>query len=593
MANRRVLVIGSECAALNTLGFPGEYATTLNHQLKDRGRWMPTTGDGAALVNPQNDRFKAAIRQAFEVAGAEKAQLLIAFIGHGVATGGDDYFLQALNSPAAPDSETAFNFGQSLRERIRAHSGLDGLIVLIDACEAAGAVHGAATRLTDVLGEMDGRMEVLVASGGGAAYGGCFTRSLLDLLDVGIAGSGDNLLPADFVGPLTQACPRQRPRHLAFNGGAAIARPDEEDVGLWLIPNAARPSHALTGRPAAGLLDQVTRRVSLSTAQRRAINELTEAVGSRLRALEGPAGSGKTTLMAFLIRPTVHDTPEVATSLVSAAVFIDATTTAESMATELAAQLRATVAGFAAAHESAAVHYADYTTLGAVEVELRLPLQRVRTEDRRRIHLLIDGVDQAGAANAPAICAAITALTTTDDTRLDHVRVIVGARAGFDFASTPGLEHTRIVRVPGPRWSDVPAAETHLEANIGNDDAEVPGGWLTVRLLTAITRPPEVIDLAHLSPTYLQEAMSRSNDPDGMAAVVAILAAAGTGPILPFSVLERGLHELGRPRTSPQVRDILVSLGPLVQRGNAGAAGEHAGLAHIEITAAVADELIR
>lgn len=72
-------------------------------------------------------------------------------------------------------------------------------------------------------------------------------------------------------------------------------------------------------------------------------------------------------------------------------------------------------------------------------------------------------------------------------------------------------------------------------------------------------------------------------DSDHVAAVVLLLAAAGTGPVLPIMVLQRALLEFGQLRQLADIRTVLSALGPLVQRGNPGQESEHVGLAHAEI----------
>ena len=46
-------------------------------------------------------------------------------------------------------------------------------------------MEGAATRWTEVLAGNRGRMEVLVASGNGSAYDGCFTKTILSTFQTG------------------------------------------------------------------------------------------------------------------------------------------------------------------------------------------------------------------------------------------------------------------------------------------------------------------------------------------------------------------------------------------------------------------------
>ena len=74
-----------------------------------------------------------------------------------------------------------------------------------------------------------GRIELLVASGEGSAYNGCFTQTLMATFENGLGKSGDSLLCADVVPTVTAKCLRQIPEHLSYARGA------------WQIVRAAIP----------------------------------------------------------------------------------------------------------------------------------------------------------------------------------------------------------------------------------------------------------------------------------------------------------------------------------------------------------------
>lgn len=143
----------------------------------------------------------------FSAANNAGAALLIAFIGHGVADGDLDFYLMARDSPSGnPDSDTAFHLTQFVRERVKRFPSLDGVLFLVDACQTQEGVRGAATRWMDVLAANRGRMEVLVASGAGSAYDGCFTRTILSTFQSGLATRGDSLLCADLQPEISANC---------------------------------------------------------------------------------------------------------------------------------------------------------------------------------------------------------------------------------------------------------------------------------------------------------------------------------------------------------------------------------------------------
>jgi hypothetical protein len=93
-----------------------------------------------------------------------------------------------------------------------------------------------------------------------------------------------------------------------------------------------------------------------------------------------------------------------------------------------------------------------------------------------------------------------------------------------------------------------------------------------MRSLAAVTRPLG----SH------EELLSRcgaAND-DATQRVLAVLAAAGAGPLLPLSLLCAASRALGGPATPAGVRDHLVRLRGLAVRSGAGTEQEHAGLFH-------------
>ena len=109
------------------------------------------------------------------------------------------------------------------------------------------------------------------------------------------------------------------------------------DRGLWLVRNIARSRDAVTGRPAAGLVDQLTTGVIATGSVRETLAAIEESGAARLRLIVGAPGSGKSTLLAVLIRPKIVDTLDIADDYIKAAVFLDKTSTLESLTAELAA----------------------------------------------------------------------------------------------------------------------------------------------------------------------------------------------------------------------------------------------------------------
>jgi hypothetical protein len=249
MAGRVALIIGSQCDSLPALSFPEELAKNLHRELTDAltgGGWRAAGDRDGPLLNPSTAELKAAVKNVFSA--ANDAGATFAFIGHGVASGESDFYLMARDSaPDDPDSDTAFHFAQFTRERLKTYPSLDGLVFLVDACQAKEGLQGAATRWTEVLAGNRGRMEVLVASGKGSAYDGCFTKTILSTFAAGLPTGGDGLLCGDLQPDIGANCTAQA-QHLAYSGGNRSSG----DRGLWLVPNIARSRDAVTGRPRPG-----------------------------------------------------------------------------------------------------------------------------------------------------------------------------------------------------------------------------------------------------------------------------------------------------------------------------------------------------
>lgn len=586
-------MIGAQCAQMNELSFlprlSGEaseedLASDLAAVLAQHGGWAPALDGVSALINPDFPTMATGLRNAFARAADARAKLLISFVGHGTATD-DAYFLHAAESPETPDHDTCLDFGYQLARQLSTHQGaIDGLVVLLDACQTGTAAEAAAAGWPARMRKLPGRVELLVASAIEDAYGGCFTRSIIDILGRdGVPGGRDALLVGELHDPINRRCPAQTAGHFTYNNGYRGGN-EQQDAGLWLATNHARAQHALTGRPAAGLLEQVTYGLLLSQAQRETLESLLELGAARLRVIIGPPGAGKTTLMAFLTRPDRANAPNVAAGLVRGAAFLDINSTPEWVATELAAQLCKTLPGFVGEHRRVATHD-DVNSLDALERELIRPLARLEGPDR--VHLVIDGLDQAAEQHRAAILAMLARLTDPDDVSLANLRVIVGSRVPL--ASMPGLAHCQVRTLPAPTWDDVRHAvkQPQVADWIPTGTAEVPGGWLAVRLAASLHEPPTGFSVRELASGYIARIKRDRGSSRDLDALLALLAAAGTGPVLPLVVLQQALAHLGAPMQTPGIHDLLAMLGPIVQRGNAGSPEEHVGLAHVEIAEAV------
>ncbi|MEV6325580.1 tetratricopeptide repeat protein [Nocardia sp. NPDC051787] len=588
MADRYALIVGSQCAALPRLGFVEELALELHAALTRGGGWK-SVGGGGPLLNPTVAELKAEIKKAFAVANASSATLLIFFLGHGSSVGAQDFRLLAADSPGlSADSDTAVHLTQTIRERLGECQSLDGLVVLVDACEAGAGVAGAAARWPDML-TIDGRFELLAASGDHNAYDGCFTRTLLDMFAAGIPTAGSQLLCIDLVDDLAGACPNQIPHHTSHTRGSPV-RTGVGDRGLWLVPNPALNRNAVTGQAAAGFVDQLTTSVLITETVRDALQAILDARAAPLRLVLGAPGAGKSTLLSLLIRPNLVDDLDINEKYVTAAVFLDTTSTLDSLAADLAAQLDTRLPGYTATRDAVRKALTDQerATLTGFDIDITRTLRRCG----KRVTLVIDGLDQPELGARRIILAAIRRLTTADAAR-PPVHVIGGVRTGTDAEHTAELGHGIRIHLPAPTACDLRRAlsAAAVDDTVGLDrllDASVAGGWLIARLLTEIdfatlaSEPRRPTSLATLIKVKLGSIGRRATDPSAAYATVRVLLAAGVGPIMPISVLSATLTLIGHDLPLPRLRDILVDLSILISRGRPGQPDETVGIIHTE-----------
>ncbi|MEV5837245.1 hypothetical protein [Nocardia sp. NPDC052112] len=488
MGGRLALVVGSECDALPRLGFVEGLAGELYSRLSAFGGWKSAWGAAGPLLSPSAAELVSAVEAAFSAAVEQQATLLISFVGHGVATGAENFFLMARDSLLPPASRHALHLVQILSEQLDQHR-VDGLIVLVDACEAQDSVVGAARRLTDRVDLAAQRMELLVASGRHSAYDGCFTRTMLAVFERGLPTRGENLLPVYLLDPLQAGCPLQVPGHFGVAYGG--------DPGLWLVPNISRRDDAVWNRPAAGLVDALTNGVILTDTLRRRVVEVFNTNHLRLRGVIGSAGSGKSTLMSLLIRPNLLGRSQFTADYVAAAAFVSVATSIESLSEELSQQLSRRVDGFAAAAACALAESSHNHEIDVFDVAVIEPLVRIDTFGLP-VTIVVDGLDQAEPGTRALIESAIEKLVSCAD--LAHVRVIVGIRASLGIEDRPVFTGMHRIHIPPPTLEEVSQAVAAAHTNIadGPDAAEWiqrierllkgsdVGGWILARLLTEL-----------------------------------------------------------------------------------------------------------
>lgn len=327
MGERRILVIGSQCEALGNLPFLPKAAEELYKVMIDpeRGACKPALQGHELFLNPSVTQTSEAIESAYLRAAKEGATLFIAYIGHG-ATLGRTFYLLPLDAKEHPlTSKTAVPLVSLILEtHLNAGGKVDGLGMLLDTCYSGQAGFGAAQAwVADLEGAL--RFEVLTsASADRPAWNGCFSRTLVRLINEGVSENPSEYLDGRDLRPLIN-CPGQEPQNPSYN----------PDTGLWLSRNAGRILEPWAQTPVA---DEI-RRLTQAYQPTPALGEIVEL--SRKRrcvAVVGDAGSGKSALAAALAWPKVSE-GMVPANFVHAIALIDEATTPHELARTLTHQL--------------------------------------------------------------------------------------------------------------------------------------------------------------------------------------------------------------------------------------------------------------
>jgi hypothetical protein len=589
VGERKVLVIGSQCARESPLSFLPELAHELYQVLTDAelGQCTPALdGLDGPLLDPTVDEAWNAVTKAYKAAARDGDTLVLGFIGHGECAG-DNFFLLPRDAGEERTSRTALHLAQLVNELYHAHGSPDGLVVLVDACFAGGAAVGAADRWGAALGGRF-RYELLAGTDDRPAYNGCFTRTVLATLRAGVKDELGGYVRAEHcIGPVGHEC-RQTPQFCVFRSGG-------EDTGLWLARNAAYQSLP-RGLRVAGVAELVKN----LTARYQPPPQLAEVVAASREfqcvAVTGGVGAGKSALAAALARPAAAG-GAVPEGFAQAVLFVSPGLTSGALADRLANQLADIFTGFAEAQRiyQHRVLVAEWKSLTSFQRWVIGPLRLLREKQKQLplLRLVIDGLDQAGQAQAARLTKGMDELA--DDPDLKFVRLVVTARpdtrlpAGAYVVKLRRAESAELrTYFTSPRLlSDQWLPSELLDRAV----ARAQGIWLVARLLAEQYRQePAAFDPAAVPPglagAYERNLARLAGEPASdrwrrrLRPVLGALAAAGSGPVMPLELLVEASRALGGPGTKTALRDALVDLRGLVVRADPGTAEEQAGLFH-------------
>jgi tetratricopeptide (TPR) repeat protein len=529
-------------------------------------------------AKPRKSReMTAAIKTAVMRASDDAATLFVAFIGHAVSADNDLYLLP-WDGVEQPDSDSGYLVGQRMVELIRSHRSFDGLLLMLDACQAGVAITAIPQGLLRQTAEAQTRFEILTAVNDRPAADGCFTNAI-----VTVARAGDRDYPLDYLGAgyfrnaVADICSSQQPPNwLVFHSG----RPGRGDPGLWLARNSTvNRQQPLTGTPAAGQAAELVRWLQV-TGQ---LGELVQlSWRERCVGVIGPAGSGKSTLMTALAWPEAGE-EIVPASFVHALAFVSLAPSPPELAHLVAEQLNRTVDGFggAAVQVRNSTAEEEWAQLNAFEQELIAPLRRLHQQEPtgKPIRIVIDGIDQLRDDSRRALLKATSQLINES---LPRLRVIMTSRHDD---LLPPCQHVRLTAASDTEIGGYLARRqlpTELQPVVSQLSR---GNWLLISLLAEIAsaegldleQPPET-----LTDVYDQE-LRRAGVAElwaELGPVLTVLTVAPAGPVLPLALLAMASGQLGGPDQPARVHDALIRLTGLVVRGQPGTDAEQVGLFH-------------
>ena len=591
MGERRALIIASQCEARHHLGFLPEVAAELRDVVMDArlGCCVPAVSDWdeprvsrGLVTDPTVDQTERLLEVAFRAASDEEATLFIAYLGHAVERDGE-LFLQTFDAAEYPNDRTAVAIGRRVYQYVKDYPRVDGLVVLVDSCQAGLGVHDAGRDWVKAVSQAGRRLEVLSATGLEAAYGGAFSRAVTTLMRQGDSGLGDTLHCRDACEWAQSYCDRQAPWWLGFNAGRPVSGGDE---GLWLGRNPTPRGSAspLRDTPVYG---QILRLTECFQPTALVTQVVATALRERCLALVGEPGTGKSALAAALVRPGLAaDIPE---RFVHAFVSLGEGDTLGSIARQIGQHLSLSVPGYDDASPRAdQVARADEADADdPLDRYLGLPLRQLEPEVPVRV--VFDGVDQLTPDVVGELLGSVSRLTR--DPTTGALRILMTVRP--DVVLPPGIHDIEVGRAADEAIAAY-LAERDITGSLGAEIVRyAAGNWLLARLCADIggvgSDGPET--LPNLYQRHIRALGERAEGAVAAASirtVLSVLAAAGTGPVLPIELLLQVTSALGGSSEVSRLRDTLALLtgsqASLVVRTHPGSADEHAGLFHETLT---------
>ncbi|MGW1769922.1 tetratricopeptide repeat protein [Streptomyces sp. NPDC002073] len=539
----------------------------------------PLPGGTSLLINKGRTFTRNSVSKAADRA-ADGDLLILAWIGHGLQTRTRFYVLPKGCDLSLGSKTDPYDLPDHIEKLLTTHPRLS-LILLVDACSSGEAVQQAAGTWVGLAGDLRQRFQVLAAANiDDPAYDCAFTRAIAPRLRDGHIGWNAKLMCSDLKRAAEAAELRQQPALFGLDG--ARHGPD-----LWVASNAAFRQE--TGSlPAFSQADLQIMHPALKyfheTPQISAI--VTASQKHKIVLVRGGAGHGKTAALGALTRPEVAR--EVPKDFAQGLRLLRTNEDAGLVARHLAKQLAATTDSFKRAQDdlAAVTPVAQLNGMTDVERYLLSPLRKLR--QNKPIRILIDGFDQLTQAASRDIVDLIQQLQQASRNGPD-IRIVISARphSAFPLAAW----EISMGDAPDPQLRDY-LSRRDIEKQLHDPIITSSNGcWLVASLLAdyASTRPtmtPQEIPsgLVEVYDNIVEQSIQGGaawNHKDSPARLVmTVLAAAGSGAVLPLPLLLDACRRLGFPAADEaELNDRLGPLRRFIVMAPAGA-GESATTAY-------------
>lgn len=580
MVFRHALVVGSQCEALpnQQLSFLPQRAERLFQMLTDSNRGgcepAPTS---VLLLDPTLLELDHAVEQAVNDAAIAGATLIFAFIGHAETAANTNtkrlFLMPRDGKPIGPTSTTAFELGHRLGELDL--GGLDGMILILDACHAGAGIRDTIRAALDL--KDHARLELLAGTHLRESRNGCFSKSLINSMEHGQPEVASDYLEIRHVANVAADSCRTVQDPPVYVG-SGIGK-ETGDPGLWVTKNIASTTHwPLSGTAEGAWAVRLTENFLVTS-------DLEKIIGAmflqRLVVIKGPAGTGKSTLAGALARPSLC--PGLQNGFISAVSFTTLSKTLPQIAQSIHKQL-VYLRNFASAETAYVSSFSDDSgkALGRIPALERLvfgPLRFLHINPPERIRIIIDGMDQLDDLAIHELTSAL--LAATQDTQLERVSFLLSTR---DVASADFNVEPITLSALSPNDINKYLSKSQLPNYAAIRDMQNVPSWLDLKILADVgpkvnTKNSHQDHGMKNSSQIFVDFLSANLDPRENL-VLAILAAAGAGAVLPIDIAIQAFQKQGGAIKRAKFRNSISVLENVVARSDPGTPEEKIGLIH-------------